>query len=113
MTLAFSLSGVSALASLMAGVEFDDRLTNFPIFLSESPSNFWGRRWNNLIHVGLKEGVYKPVGWNSGNRILASVTAFCVSGLSHDFLQQQLRHAKQWTMDVAQVAIAIPGLASS
>lgn len=90
LTLAFSLSGASALASLLAGVQFDDRVTNSPMFHSTSPSDFWGRRWNNLIHVGLKQGVYKPVRWTTGNKTLASIAAFCVSGLYHEYVWKVL-----------------------
>mgnify|MGYP000013768181 CR=1 FL=1 len=84
--LAFSMPGVSALASLMAGVQFDDRVTDFPMFLLESPSDFWGRRWNNLIHVGLKQAIYKPVRRKTGNRTLASIVVFCVSGIYHEYV---------------------------
>lgn len=92
-TLAFSMSGVSALGSLMTGIAFDDRVTDFPMFFSDCPSDFWGRRWNNLIHVGLKRGVYKPVRRKTGNRILASVAAFCVSGIYHEYVWLLLFYA--------------------
>jgi hypothetical protein len=85
-SLTFSLSGVSVLASLMAGVQFDDRVTDHPMFLSESPSDFWGRRWNNLIHVDLKQGIYKPIRRKTGNRTLASIVVFCVSGIYHEYV---------------------------
>ncbi len=85
-TLAFSVSGVSMLAALYSGVAFDGYITKNPMFLSTSPSDFWGRRWNNLIHLALKQGVYKPVRWNTGNRTLASVAVFVVSGLYHELV---------------------------
>lgn len=28
--------------------------TNNPLFGSKSPSDFWGRRWNNVVHKVLK-----------------------------------------------------------
>lgn len=89
-TLAFSVSGVGMLAALYTGVYFDSYITNNPILLSTSPSDFWGRRWNKLIHTGLKQGVYKPVRWNTGNRTLASVTAFAVSGIYHEYVWRLL-----------------------
>ena len=85
-TLTFSVSGASVLASLYSGVAFDGYITNNPMFLSTSPSDFWGRRWNNLIHTGLKQGIYKPIRWNTGNRTLASVAAFVASGLYHELV---------------------------
>jgi hypothetical protein len=87
------MSGVSALASLLAGIQFDDRMTNHPMFLSTSPSDFWGRRWNHLIHVALKQGVYKPVRWKTGSKILASIAAFCVSGILHEYVWKLLSFA--------------------
>jgi hypothetical protein len=85
-TLAMSVSGCGVLASVLSGVSFDGVITDHPMFLSTSPSDFWGRRWNNLIHIGLKQGVYKPMRWNTGNHTLASVTAFVVSGLYHELV---------------------------
>ena len=86
MTLSFSLSGVSILASLLSGIDFDENVTNFPMFFSTSVTDFWGRRWNNLIHKDLKEGVYKPVRASTGNRTLASFCAFVMSGLLHEYV---------------------------
>jgi hypothetical protein len=89
-TLAFSVSGVGMLAALYTGVYFDSYITNNPILLSTSPSDFWGRRWNKLIHTGLKQGVYKPVRWHTGNRFLASIAAFTVSGIYHEYVWRLL-----------------------
>lgn len=87
-TLALSMTGVSALGGLLTGAQMDDRVTRLPLFLSESVGDFWGRRWNNLIHVALKQGVYKPVRSAMGGdrRTLASVAVFCVSGLYHEYV---------------------------
>jgi hypothetical protein len=38
-----------------------DVFSGQPLFLSKSPSDFWGKRWNRLIHSILKDSVYKPV----------------------------------------------------
>jgi len=89
-TLAFSISGVAILADLVTGVCFDIYITNNPMLLSTSPSDFWGRRWNKLIHMGLKQGIYKPVRWHTGNRTLASVAAFAASGLYHEYVWRVL-----------------------
>ena len=53
LSLSFSLSGVSALVQLVGGFQCEHVVDN-PMFQSSSPSDFWGRRWNRLIHVGLK-----------------------------------------------------------
>jgi hypothetical protein len=86
MTLFMSMYGISALASVLTGFQFHDTITSNPMFLSSSPSDFWGRRWNNLIHSGLKQGVYKPVRWNTGNKHLAAFAAFFASGIIHEYM---------------------------
>ena len=80
-SLAFSLSGISILASILTGIVYDDHVTNFPMFLSSSVSDFWGSRWNNLIHSDLKHGIYKPVRYKTGNKTLAAFSTFFVSGM--------------------------------
>jgi hypothetical protein len=85
-SLALSITGASALGSLLTGVQMDDDVTQHPMFLSESVSDFWGRRWNNLIHVALKQGVYKPVRAVTDSKSLASLAAFVVSGLCHEYV---------------------------
>ena len=65
-------------------------LSDSPLTRSSSPSDFWGRRWNNLIHVGLKQGVYKPVRKATDSRTLASIAAFCVSGIYHEYVSKVL-----------------------
>jgi hypothetical protein len=85
-TLALAMTGVSCLGSILTGVQMDEQVTNYPMFLSESVSDFWGRRWNNLIHVALKQGIYKPVRYVTRNKICASIAAFVVSGLYHEYV---------------------------
>jgi hypothetical protein len=55
-----------------------------PLFTSTSPSDFWGRKWNKMIHRILKYGAFEPA------RQFVSVPAavvftFVVSGLVHDY----------------------------
>lgn len=61
-------------------------LMDNPLFESKSPSDFWGRRWNLLIHRGLKNGVYKPVRQQGGAKPLAVLATFVASGLFHEWL---------------------------
>ena len=84
LSLALSMTGVSVLAGLLTGLEFNDHVTDFPLFFSTSHSEFWGSRWNNLIHNDLKQGVYKPIRAWTGNRALASVATFVLSGIQHE-----------------------------
>ena len=57
-----------------------------PMFGSSSVSDFWGRRWNRLVHGVLKRGVYKPVRKHSSSRTLAAVAAFVASGVLHEYI---------------------------
>ena len=50
-----------------------------------SPSDFWGRRWNVLVHAVMKRGVYKPVRKYTGSSVLASLAVFTASGLFHEW----------------------------
>jgi Membrane bound O-acyl transferase family len=56
-----------------------------PLFESKSPSDFWGRRWNTIIHTVLKNGVFKPVRKHC-SRTTAVVAAFLASGAFHEWL---------------------------
>ena len=56
-----------------------------PMLEATSPSDFWGRRWNVLVHSVMKRGVYKPVRQYS-NAVFASLAVFIASGLFHEWL---------------------------
>lgn len=60
---------------------------NNPVFGSTSPSDFWGRRWNLLIHDCLKRGVYWPVQRQFSSTTLAVMATFFASGLFHEWVQ--------------------------
>eukprot|EP00579_Thalassiosira_antarctica_P000802 CAMPEP_0201868078 /NCGR_PEP_ID=MMETSP0902-20130614/2110_1 /ASSEMBLY_ACC=CAM_ASM_000551 /TAXON_ID=420261 /ORGANISM="Thalassiosira antarctica, Strain CCMP982" /LENGTH=444 /DNA_ID=CAMNT_0048393375 /DNA_START=123 /DNA_END=1457 /DNA_ORIENTATION=+ len=75
--------GINFLTSL-CGVQQLPLMLN-PIFESSSPSDFWGRRWNLVVHGILKRGVYKPVR-TKYSRLTASMAAFVASGLFHEWL---------------------------
>jgi len=52
---------------------------------STSPSDFWSRRWNVLIHDSLKRGVFKPVR-KFTSKYVAMAASFFVSGLVHEYV---------------------------
>jgi len=70
--------------SLLFGAKVIDFMKN-PVFESTSPSDFWGRRWNLLIHGVLKRGVYKPV-IKHFPKIVAVMAVFVASGLFHEWI---------------------------
>jgi hypothetical protein len=57
-----------------------------PLFESTSPSEFWGKRWNVMVHSLLKRGVFKPVMKVCSSKFVASFAAFVASGLFHEWL---------------------------
>jgi hypothetical protein len=61
-------------------------ISDAPLQHCSSPSDFWGRRWNNLIHTCLKNGVFKPIRSLGGHTVLAVVATFIASGLFHEWL---------------------------
>ena len=50
-----------------------------------SPSDFWGHRWNLIVHGLLKRGVFKPVYYHSSSKATAVVATFLVSGIIHEW----------------------------
>ena len=56
-----------------------------PIFASPSPSDFWGQKWNLVLHEILKRGVYRPV-WQRFSRNVAMVFSFVASGIFHEWI---------------------------
>jgi hypothetical protein len=87
--ISFSLSqsslGVSLLYNLVYGYETYEIVLN-PMFKSTSVSEFWGRRWNLLVHNGLKNGVYKPTRKLTSSKILAVLATFAASGVLHEYV---------------------------
>ena len=77
--------GLAFLTMLLTGYETQPVMLN-PLFMSASPSDFWGRRWNCLIHDCLKQGVYKPIRSMGGSHGLGVLGAFVASGAFHEWL---------------------------
>jgi hypothetical protein len=57
-------------------------LTNFP-FLSQSLREFWGRRYNQLIGIILRESIFQPIVQHISSKTAASLISFLISGLLH------------------------------
>lgn len=71
--------------TVFTGYEAEPVMDN-PLLESESPMDFWGRRWNLLIHTVLKNGVYKPVRKCSFSRTTAVLITFLMSGIFHEWI---------------------------
>eukprot|EP01083_Nonionella_stella_P193692 715077_1 len=61
------------------------QIMNCPMFLSTSPSDFWTKRWNMLIHNLLKRGIYKPIRRHC-SIFLATAAVFIFSGVMHEWV---------------------------
>ncbi|CAF4167135.1 unnamed protein product [Rotaria sp. Silwood2] len=59
-----------------------ESVTNFPIF-SLSLQEFWGRRYNRIVHMVLKESVFEPVRVEFSSSIVGALATFIMSGLLH------------------------------
>lgn len=97
MSLSFGSLGASLLFYLLTGIQ-TERMVHNPMFASASPSDFWGRRWNTLIHGALKRGVFKPV-WKYSNRTLAVFATFLASGAIHEYVWTMLFYVHDYQKD--------------
>eukprot|EP00535_Pseudo-nitzschia_heimii_P012280 CAMPEP_0197192978 /NCGR_PEP_ID=MMETSP1423-20130617/26189_1 /TAXON_ID=476441 /ORGANISM="Pseudo-nitzschia heimii, Strain UNC1101" /LENGTH=224 /DNA_ID=CAMNT_0042646021 /DNA_START=663 /DNA_END=1337 /DNA_ORIENTATION=+ len=76
--------------SLLTGYEAEPAMGN-PMLASQSVTEFWGKRWNILVHTMLKNGVYKPLRWKcSVSRNGAILATFLASGLIHEWILYML-----------------------
>jgi len=78
--------GFQLIFSLLTGRKVRYLMEN-PLLCSQSVQEFWGGRWNRLIHECLKNGVYKPLRFSlKCNQLTAVLAAFFASGLFHEWL---------------------------
>jgi hypothetical protein len=82
--LEFTTSGIGIIIQAIGGFQHD-RVVDNPMLASKSPSDFWGKRWNLLVHRGLKQGIYKPCWYITGSRNFSVLMAFLASGLLHEY----------------------------
>jgi hypothetical protein len=85
LTLSTFGEGLMFATTLITGIRAQKLMDN-PVFESTSPSDFWGRRWNLLVHTELKNGIYKPVRFLGGSHQTAVACTFAASGLFHEHL---------------------------
>jgi hypothetical protein len=83
--------GLILATSLVTQSQVEHVMDN-PLWKSASPSDFWGRRWNLVVHDCLKNGVYKPVRSCGAGRAVAVAAAFGASGLFHEWLLPGIFH---------------------
>jgi hypothetical protein len=76
--------GLSLTSMAVSGYQTQPLMLN-PLFESTSPSDFWSRRWNRLVHHVLKNGVFKPV-LKYHSKTMAVIVTFLASGIFHEWL---------------------------
>jgi hypothetical protein len=81
--------GLMLFTSLGSGKQTQPVMEN-PMFESTSASDFWGRRWNLIVHNCLKSGVFKPVRYLGGGKGIAVLASFMASGLFHEWILQTI-----------------------
>ena len=89
--------GLKAITNIVAGFETKQVMSD-ALFKSTSPSQFWGERWNTLIHGVLKRGVYKPA-LRYLPKAFAATIAFSCSGLFHEFILSAIFYAHRYERD--------------
>jgi hypothetical protein len=75
---------VSAMSNAISGFR-TAKMMDSPVLKSESIAEFWGLRWNYLVHCVLKRGVYKPIR-KFRSAAFASLAVYLASGLFHEYL---------------------------
>jgi len=76
--------GLVVAQSLVTGYKTHNLMDN-PCLTARSYSQFWGSKWNLVIHDVLKGGVYLPVRRNFP-RYVAMLATFVASGVFHEVL---------------------------
>jgi hypothetical protein len=84
-------NGMLFLVALITGT-VPEPFSERPLLCSTSPADFWGRRWNLMIHRALKDGIFRPVIRFTGSKILGVMAAFTASGLFHEHILRVVFH---------------------
>lgn len=82
--------GLLAVTILLTGYRAETVMEN-PMLTAVSVSEFWGKKWNKLVHGVLKRGVYLPCRHNAKlPRPVAVFMTFLASSLFHEWLLTSL-----------------------
>ena len=83
--LSLSYSAFGFLIQMTLGYQCPTAMRS-PLLMASSPSDFWGRRWNVLVHASMKRGLYRPVRHCTNSSLVASLAVFVGSGAFHEWL---------------------------
>jgi Membrane bound O-acyl transferase family len=79
---------ITRVAEQLKGYYTDPIFTN-PMFTSRTASDFWSRKWNNVVHTILKYGAFYPAQQFMSKRMALFFT-FMVSGFMHEYFRSIL-----------------------
>lgn len=84
----FALSNLFELSAFGAKAKGNvtERLFDAPLTQSRTPTEFWTKRWNRMVHKLLKGGVFEPVKLCSQSKAAAMFVTFVASGLYHEYV---------------------------
>jgi hypothetical protein len=77
--------GLGILTSFLTGFDVVD-FNDSPLTKSESPTDFWSKRWNKITQSGLRRGVFLPFVTSGFSRTVAAFCTFVVSGILHEYV---------------------------
>jgi len=80
----FGATAQNIVVSVVTGIETKE-IADHPLSKSQSPSDFWSRRWNISVGGHLKRGIFKPVR-TYYSKAIAAIATFLVSGLFHEYI---------------------------
>jgi hypothetical protein len=86
LTYALLCAGFEAMGLASPGLFYARPTFLSPLLSSRSPADFWGRRWNLMLHRTLKHGVYLPAMKGGRSKLLPTILTFACSGLWHDYV---------------------------
>eukprot|EP00542_Grammatophora_oceanica_P012466 CAMPEP_0194041354 /NCGR_PEP_ID=MMETSP0009_2-20130614/13273_1 /TAXON_ID=210454 /ORGANISM="Grammatophora oceanica, Strain CCMP 410" /LENGTH=443 /DNA_ID=CAMNT_0038684835 /DNA_START=11 /DNA_END=1342 /DNA_ORIENTATION=+ len=98
--------GLLFATTALTGIRCEPFMLN-PMMKSVSPSDFWARRWNMVVHGSLKRGVYIPMRKLGAGRLIAALGAFLASGLFHEGLLHHVMIPRATPEDLVE-AVGLP-----
>lgn len=83
----FLLTALGLFGTILVAIGFVPiEVFNSPLSRSTSPRDFWGRRWNLLVHGLIKRTVFVPLRKLGVSGPSAALVGYFVSGIFHEYL---------------------------
>jgi len=99
-----NLFGLGAAKVVLSG--FDAKpVFDSPLTKSKTPTEFWTKRWNHMVHLVLKTGVFQPTNKCVGNQRVAVFFTFVVSGLYHEYCWAAMFYNQKYLYDANGICV--------